>query len=168
LTTVTEILEAHPVRDDIDDAVLAACIQACAECTQACTSCADACLGESGVEHLVECIRADLDCADLCEATARVLSRHTGYDANLCGRPWKRAPSRVEPALTNARSTPTCISTAGSARTSADAARRPAAGCSRCSAEHDSSPKTPIVTEALPAGHDPTAMIATQPLWVGN
>ncbi|QGP86387.1 four-helix bundle copper-binding protein [Gordonia sp. 135] len=77
MTTVTEILEAHPVRDDIDDAVLAACIQACAECTQACTSCADACLGESGVEHLVECIRADLDCADLCSITERVLLRRT-------------------------------------------------------------------------------------------
>jgi len=28
-------------------------------------------------------VRTNLDCADLCETTARVLSRHTGYDANL-------------------------------------------------------------------------------------
>ena len=77
MTTVTEMLEAHPVRDDIDNAALAACIQACAECTQACTSCADACLGEVGVGELIECIRADLDCADLCSITERVLLRRT-------------------------------------------------------------------------------------------
>ncbi|ATD69061.1 MULTISPECIES: four-helix bundle copper-binding protein [Gordonia] len=81
MTTVTEILESHPVRDDIDNAALAACIEACAECTQACTSCADACLGESGVDQLVECIRSDLDCADLCSITERVLLRRT--DANV-------------------------------------------------------------------------------------
>jgi hypothetical protein len=28
-------------------------------------------------------IRNNLDCADLCEVTARVLSRQTGYEANL-------------------------------------------------------------------------------------
>jgi hypothetical protein len=28
-------------------------------------------------------IRDNLDCADICETTSRVLSRHTGYDANL-------------------------------------------------------------------------------------
>lgn len=81
MTTVTEILESHPVRIDIDSAALAACIEACAECTQACTSCADACLGESGVDRLVECIRADLDCADLCSVTERVLLRRT--EANV-------------------------------------------------------------------------------------
>jgi hypothetical protein len=35
------------------------------------------------VAELRRCIRSDLDCADVCEATGRVLSRHTGYDANL-------------------------------------------------------------------------------------
>ena len=39
---------------------LRACIEACVECAQACTA-----------------------CADVCDATGRVLSRHTGYDANL-------------------------------------------------------------------------------------
>jgi Domain of Unknown Function (DUF326) len=34
------------------------------------------------VTELRTCIRTDLDCADVCEATGRVLSRHTGYDAN--------------------------------------------------------------------------------------
>jgi len=35
------------------------------------------------VAELVTCIRTHLDCADVCEATGRVLSRHTSYDANL-------------------------------------------------------------------------------------
>ena len=30
-----------------------------------------------------KCIRTNLDCADICAATGSVLSRHTGYDANL-------------------------------------------------------------------------------------
>ncbi|MGV7852926.1 four-helix bundle copper-binding protein, partial [Mycobacterium kansasii] len=67
----------------IDEAKLTACIDACVECGQACTACADACLSEDSVAHLTKCIRTDLDCADICELTGRVLSRHTGYDANL-------------------------------------------------------------------------------------
>ena len=35
------------------------------------------------VADLRKCIRTNLDCADICATTARVLSRHTGYDANL-------------------------------------------------------------------------------------
>nr|WP_238992263.1 four-helix bundle copper-binding protein [Jiangella ureilytica] len=35
------------------------------------------------VAELRTCIRTNLDCADICETTARVLSRHTGYDANI-------------------------------------------------------------------------------------
>jgi hypothetical protein len=35
------------------------------------------------VAELTKCIRTNLDCADLCAATSAVLSRHTGYDANL-------------------------------------------------------------------------------------
>jgi hypothetical protein len=37
------------------------------------------------VAELTKCIRTDLDCADICATTARVLSRHTGYDANISG-----------------------------------------------------------------------------------
>ncbi|HAQ59153.1 MAG TPA: four-helix bundle copper-binding protein, partial [Microbacterium sp.] len=55
----------------------------CVECAQACTACADACLSEEMVAELTKCIRTNLDCADLCAVTARVLSRHTGYDANI-------------------------------------------------------------------------------------
>ena len=32
---------------------------------------------------MTRCIRDNLDCADICDTTARVLSRHTGYDAHL-------------------------------------------------------------------------------------
>ncbi len=32
---------------------------------------------------LRKCVRTNQDCADICETTARVLSRHTGYDANI-------------------------------------------------------------------------------------
>jgi hypothetical protein len=35
------------------------------------------------VADLTKCIRTNLDCADVCDTTARVLSRHTGYDANI-------------------------------------------------------------------------------------
>jgi hypothetical protein len=40
-------------------------------------------LSEEMVAELTKCIRTNLDCADLCAVTARVLSRHTGYDANI-------------------------------------------------------------------------------------
>ncbi|MGW5054118.1 four-helix bundle copper-binding protein [Actinokineospora sp. NPDC004072] len=67
----------------VDPDTLAACIEACFECAQACTACADACLSEDQVAELVKCVRTNLDCADICETTGRVLSRHTGYDADL-------------------------------------------------------------------------------------
>jgi hypothetical protein len=35
------------------------------------------------VAELTKCIRTNMDCADICATTARVLSRHTGYDANI-------------------------------------------------------------------------------------
>ena len=35
------------------------------------------------VAELTTCIRPDLDRADVCAATGRVLSRHTGHDADL-------------------------------------------------------------------------------------
>jgi hypothetical protein len=78
------MLDTYPADlGGVDRKALAACIEACFECAQACTACADACLSESQVADLVGCVRTDLDCADVCETTGRVLSRHTGYDANL-------------------------------------------------------------------------------------
>jgi hypothetical protein len=81
---VAEMLEAYP-RDlgGVDQARLTSCIETCLRCAQTCTACADACLNEDMVADMTNCIRTDLDCADVCEATARVLSRHTGYDANI-------------------------------------------------------------------------------------
>jgi hypothetical protein len=78
------MLESYPADlGGIDRNKLLTCIEACVECAQACTACADACLSEEMVAELRKCIRTDLDCADVCEATGRVLSRHTAYDANV-------------------------------------------------------------------------------------
>src|SRR5690606_39924475 len=84
MPVIEEMLNAYP-KDlgGVDRAKLAECIAACLECAQACTACADACLSEDMVAELTKCIRTNLDCADLCETTGRILSRHTGYDANL-------------------------------------------------------------------------------------
>jgi hypothetical protein len=67
----------------VDRDALARCIDECFTCAQTCTACADACLSEDMVAELTKCIRTNLDCADICDTTGRVLSRHTGYDANL-------------------------------------------------------------------------------------
>ncbi|MBX4170840.1 four-helix bundle copper-binding protein (plasmid) [Rhodococcus pyridinivorans] len=84
MSTVASMLDTYPKSfDRIDTAKLTACIEACIECAQVCTACADACLSEDAAAELVKCIRIDLDCADICETAGRVLSRHTGYDANL-------------------------------------------------------------------------------------
>lgn len=81
--TITKMLNTHPAPIDIDQELLTECLAACFECAQACTACADACLSEDMVADLTTCIRTNLDCADICGATGRVLSRRTGYDANL-------------------------------------------------------------------------------------
>jgi hypothetical protein len=81
--TITAMMGSYPAEIRTDRELLAACVAACAECAAACTACADACLSEEMVSELRKCIRTDLDCADVCETTGRVLSRHTGYDANL-------------------------------------------------------------------------------------
>jgi hypothetical protein len=82
--TVGQMLETYPQDlGSVDREMLRACIEACVECAQACTACADACLSEESIAELRKCIRTNADCADVCDATGRVLSRHTGYDANL-------------------------------------------------------------------------------------
>jgi hypothetical protein len=84
VTVAGQMLETYP-KDlgGVDRDKLRECIEACVECAQACTACADACLSEDTVAELTRCIRTNLDCADVCDTTGRVLSRHTGYDANL-------------------------------------------------------------------------------------
>ncbi|WP_206446411.1 four-helix bundle copper-binding protein [Agrococcus sp. KRD186] len=81
---VEAMLDTYPKGlGGIDKKALATCIAACFECAQTCTACADACLSEDMVAELTKCIRTNLDCADVCEVTGRLLSRHTGYDANI-------------------------------------------------------------------------------------
>ncbi|GAA2624296.1 four-helix bundle copper-binding protein [Dactylosporangium fulvum] len=82
-TTMTPMLETYPQPTIIDRAMLATALDAITSCAETCTACADACLGEEMVERLVRCARLDLDCADICTATARVLTRQTGFDVNL-------------------------------------------------------------------------------------
>jgi hypothetical protein len=77
------MLETYPAEINLDRAKLAATIDTLISCSEACTVCADACLSEDMVAELTKCIRTNLDCADICGTTARVLSRHTGYDANI-------------------------------------------------------------------------------------
>lgn len=84
MALVEDMLNTYPADlGDVDRQKLADCIRECFACAQACTACADACLSEDRVAMLVKCIRSNLDCADICFATGQVLSRHTGYDANI-------------------------------------------------------------------------------------
>ncbi|CAL9275445.1 putative cysteine-rich protein YhjQ [Streptomyces sp. SudanB5_2050] len=83
-TTVEDMLRTYPADlGGVDRQAMATCIEECLACAQACTACADACLSEGMVGELTKCIRTDMDCADVCTTTASVLSRHTGYDANV-------------------------------------------------------------------------------------
>ncbi|MEU8230444.1 four-helix bundle copper-binding protein [Actinoplanes sp. NPDC048967] len=82
-TTTMPMLKTYPAEINFDRDKLAAAVDALLGCSEACTACADACLSEDMVAELTKCIRTNLDCADICATTARVLSRHTGYDANV-------------------------------------------------------------------------------------
>lgn len=86
MTAAAEMIRSYPADlGAVDSDALVRCIVECLSCAQACTACADACLSESDnqLPMLRKCIRSDEDCADICNATARILSRHTGYDANI-------------------------------------------------------------------------------------
>jgi hypothetical protein len=78
-----EMMKTYPAEINLDRDLLARTVDALVACSQTCTACADACLSEDMVAELRTCIRTNLDCADICATTARVLSRHTGYDANI-------------------------------------------------------------------------------------
>lgn len=81
MTHVAQMLQTHPRKSQIDEALLRECIEACCDCAQTCTSCADACLAEQQhLQMLVRCIRLNLDCADVCDTTGRLLSRQTEPD----------------------------------------------------------------------------------------
>lgn len=84
MTHVQSMLHAHPQDyGSIDRTKLAECIQAGFECAQTCTACADACLNEDMVAELTKCVRTNLNCVDMCAATGKILSRHTGSDADI-------------------------------------------------------------------------------------
>lgn len=86
MTAVADMIRTYPADlGDIDRRALTRCIEECLGCAQACTACADSCLSEPDDElpALRKCIRSNDDCADICDTTARILSRHTGYDANI-------------------------------------------------------------------------------------
>jgi hypothetical protein len=84
MTMTTQMLDTYPADlGTVDIDLMARCIEACLDCEQACTACADACLSEPMVQDLIKCIRTNLDTADIASATGKILSRHTGYDANL-------------------------------------------------------------------------------------
>ena len=83
MTVSAEMLRTTPSTTGYDREALAACIDSCFDCAQACTACADACLSEDMVADLRKCIRTNEDCATTCAATVQVLSRNTGYDANI-------------------------------------------------------------------------------------
>ncbi|MDP8970757.1 MAG: four-helix bundle copper-binding protein [Actinomycetota bacterium] len=83
MSTAEQMLETYPGSVPAEAGLLAETIAAAFDCAQACSACADACLAEDTVTELRRCIGLDLDCADVCAATGQVLSRQTGYDANL-------------------------------------------------------------------------------------
>ena len=67
----------------MDKRKLVSCIEACLDCAGPAQPAPRLVLSEQVVAELTKCIRTNLDCADICEPTGRVLSRRTGYDANL-------------------------------------------------------------------------------------
>lgn len=83
MTATGELLDTYPRELSADRGLLVACIDACSDCAASCTQCADACLAEEIVQELTTCVRLNLDCADVCAATGRVVSRQTGYDAEV-------------------------------------------------------------------------------------
>src|SRR5262245_3517983 len=83
MTYARELLGTHRRGPAIEAGVLVECIEACVDCAQSCTACADADLAEEDLPSLVRCVRTCLDCADVCEATGRVLSRTTEFDAQV-------------------------------------------------------------------------------------
>jgi hypothetical protein len=78
-----QLLDSYQDTVNVDVALLAAAIDAIGDCAQACTADNDADLAERDVTEMVRCIRLCTDCADVCTASARVISRPAGYDADV-------------------------------------------------------------------------------------
>jgi hypothetical protein len=78
-----QLLDSYQSTVNVDAGRLAATIDAISDCAQACIADTDADLGEQDLTEMVKCIRLCLDCTDVCVATAALLSRPAGYDADV-------------------------------------------------------------------------------------
>ena len=78
-----QLLDTYQGSVNVGVAQLTAAIDAISDCAQACTADTDADLGEHDVTEMVRCIRLCLDCTDVCTATAAVISRPAGHDADV-------------------------------------------------------------------------------------
>ena len=126
MSNAARLIAAYPGTMSVDRDLLATAIDAALACSQTCTACADACLSEEMVAEMATCVRTDLDCADICGTTARILSRHTGYDANITRRSSRPASRPAAAVATSASSMRRCTRTAGCAPRRAAPASRPA------------------------------------------
>jgi len=78
--SIEKMMAAHPqAGDEVAPRALAA--RHAMFCAEICTSCADADTAEA--MDMRQCVRTCLDCADICAATARILIRQTGSNANI-------------------------------------------------------------------------------------
>lgn len=81
-----QLIDCHPLGyGTLDRKKLEAAILGLYSSAQAATACADGILSANLLRDMTECLRACLDTADVCEATAKVLSRCTGYEASVTG-----------------------------------------------------------------------------------
>jgi hypothetical protein len=76
VTYALQMLRTHPADLPLDEAQLAATIDALTACSQACTACADACLSEAAVQ-------ATKSCADSCGEHAEA-HEHCRLCAQAC------------------------------------------------------------------------------------
>ncbi|WP_016700903.1 four-helix bundle copper-binding protein [Actinoalloteichus spitiensis] len=131
MSTVTDMLNTYPASlGAVDRTALNDSVEECQRCAQACTACADACLAEpdDALPVLRKCVRTCADCADVCDATARVLSRHTGYDVNV-SRALLRACATIT--ITCAEECQRHAAVHGHCRVCAEACQRCADACQR-------------------------------------
>jgi ferredoxin len=101
-----QMLDTYPGTFDVDDAVLAAAIDALSDCAQACTADVDADLSEQNLAEMVTCIRLCLDCADVCTATAAVLSRRAQRHGLVMATPGRLSRPVEDTSLTAGEDSP--------------------------------------------------------------
>jgi hypothetical protein len=83
MTDVAAMLQAYPAAREVVDDDLVLCIQESLAYAEACEACADACLAAPDTAHLTRCASAAQVAAELAVMNVRVLSRHTGFDAEV-------------------------------------------------------------------------------------